>query len=59
MTAKERYAKCKTIEELKRVHQLDIMSADTFEFMNACEYEYKQRYSELKDGEQDEMQIHW
>ena len=53
MTAKERYAKCKTIEELNRVHQLDIMSADTFEFMNACEYEYRQRRSELKNGDSD------
>ena len=54
MTAKERYDKCKTVEDLNRIHQLDIMSADTFEFMNACEYAYKQRYLELKDGECDD-----
>ena len=56
MTAEERYAKCKTIEELNDAFHMDEMSANTFEFLGACERAYKKRYRELykpKDGEQE------
>ena len=54
MTAEERYAKCKTIEELNGVFHIDEMSANTFEFLGACERAYRKRYRELykqEDGD--------
>ena len=56
MTAKQRHAKCKTIEELDYCYEMDKMSADTFEFLDACKNAWSDRYHELlkrKDGEQD------
>ena len=56
MTAEQRYAHCKTIAELNHEYELNKMSADTFEYLNACEYAYSKRYAELKqkqNGEQD------
>lgn len=56
MTAEQRYAHCKTIAELNHEYELNKMSADTFEYLNACEYAYSKRYAELKqkkDGEQE------
>ena len=54
MTAKQRYAQCKTIEELDFCYEMNIMSADTWEFLNACENAYKDRYRELRLSKEDE-----
>lgn len=47
MTAEERYSKCKTFQELKDAYWYDERSAETFEFLRACNRAYEKRYTEL------------
>ena len=49
MTAEERYARCRTLEELNREFRMDKMSAESWEFLGACEKAHRKRYNEILD----------
>lgn len=51
VTAEERYAECKTIQELDNRFWYDKMSAETFEFLGACEQAYRKRLFEMLEIE--------
>ena len=51
MTADERYARCKTVEELEREYDMNIRSSNSWEYLNACGFAYKKHLSRLlKEG---------
>lgn len=47
MTAEERYKRCKTIHELQSQHDHDILGADTWEYLSACDVAFSRRIREL------------
>ena len=53
MTADERYAKAKTRKELFDMYDMDRKSADTFEFLGACDRAYAKHYEQLFKEEMD------
>lgn len=49
MTADERYAKCKTREELNEAYRADRYGADTFEYMAAIDKAYAKHLKKFQN----------
>jgi len=47
MTADERYARAKTRRELLEMYDMDRRSAETFEFLDACDRAYVKHFDRL------------
>ena len=58
MTADERYAQAKTRKELFRMYDMDRKSAETFEFLGACDRAYAKHYERLFKEEMEGKKKH-
>ena len=47
MTADERYEQCTSRKELDEIYHYDRLSADTWEFLSACDKAYAKHYERL------------
>lgn len=54
MNADERYARCNTIQELAKVYKFDKLSANSWEYLKACQMAWAKHYRRLKETEEDE-----